>query len=562
MAASNQSRRRRNLIEWGFVVFLFVLCSILTTLQYRWTGEVSRAEAARLRAGLGEQAQALAREFDAELSEACAALKPARAELTATNREDALLARWRDGGATNARSIFRRIGVAVPSRGGVELLGLDEASTKVARTDWPADWSALREYVARMVNGGPPAFSDRTGEFMEFPIFGGRGAGPGTESGWLLLQLDMDYARNSWLPELVRSHLSFNGALPYNVTVTVASTGRSLYSTGADKSPEGEAVVSMRLHHQGRSTESSRGGRGGGPPGAPGGNEPVWILRAWPRPGALETIVSTSRQRNLTVAVAVNGLILAAGVALVFYTRRSRQLAEAQMNFVATVSHELRTPLTVIRGAGHNLLRGVVKEPEQIEEYSRLIIQHAEQLKELVEQTLTLAGASKARETMRRERVDLPALLNEAIAAVADDTQAAGCEVHIDASSSLPVVMGDAAALRRAFQNLLANAAKHGGDGRWISLAAESVNGCASPMIQVSVSDRGPGIPANEQAKLFKPFFRGANAQARQTRGSGLGLSVVSEIITAHGGSVSVVSEMSKGTTFKVLLPAQDAPSA
>lgn len=80
------------------------------------------------------------------------------------------------------------------------------------------------------------------------------------------------------------------------------------------------------------------------------------------------------------------------------------------MNFVAAVSHELRTPL-VIRGAGRNLLRGVVKERGQIEEYSKLIIQHADQLKEMVEQTLALAGADKGRAASRRERVDVATLV-------------------------------------------------------------------------------------------------------------------------------------------------------
>jgi signal transduction histidine kinase len=242
-------------------------------------------------------------------------------------------------------------------------------------------------------------------------------------------------------------------------------------------------------------------------------------------------------------------------VALVLHTRRSRQLAEAQMNFVATVSHELRTPLTVIRGAGHNLLRGVVKEPGQIEDYSKLILQHAGQLNELVEQTLAMAGADKGRAASPRERVELASILNEAIAAVAEDTRVAQCEVRLELPPSLPSVSGDAAALRRVFQNLITNAARHGGDGRWIGVSAAPANGSPPPMVEVRVTDRGPGVPAAEQAEIFKPFFRGAAAQAKQIRGSGLGLSVVRHTVEAHGGSVSVESEAGRGATFVVRLP-------
>ena len=101
-------------------------------------------------------------------------------------------------------------------------------------------------------------------------------------------------------------------------------------------------------------------------------------------------------------------------IALVFHTRRSRQLAQAQMDFVANVSHELRTPLTVIRGAAHNIKRGVVQERAQLEQYSGLIIQHAEQLTEMIEQLLELAGARKNQAALTRKPVQLVEVLQDA----------------------------------------------------------------------------------------------------------------------------------------------------
>ena len=120
---------------------------------------------------------------------------------------------------------------------------------------------------------------------------------------------------------------------------------------------------------------------------------------------------------------------------------------------------------------------------------------------------------------------------------------------------ALPPVTGDTAALRRVFQNLITNAAKHGSEGRWIGVTAALLNGTAPPVVEVRVADRGPGIPASEQAEVFEPFSRGAAAQAQQIRGSGLGLSVVRDIVEAHGGTVSVESDPGQGATLVVRLP-------
>ncbi len=294
--------------------------------------------------------------------------------------------------------------------------------------------------------------------------------------------------------------------------------------------------------------EGARGPHGANQSGA-------WLLELRPRQGALEALITSSRRRNLGVAIFVNLLILAAGLALVFHTRRSRQLSEAQMNFVATISHELRTPLTVIRGAGHNLSRGVVKDRSQIESYSKLIIQHADQLKEMVEQVLTLSGAAASRAASAREPISLTDLLREAVTNVEEDTQAAGCEVQVKVPADLPPAIGDVGALRRVFQNLITNAAKHGGEGRWIGITALQGHSHGNPVLLVHVADRGPGIPKTEQVEIFKPFFRGTRARSNQVRGSGLGLSVVREIVAAHGGQISVRSEERQETVFTVSLP-------
>ena len=551
------ARSQQPFIEWGLVILLLVLCGILTVLQYHWTGQVSRAEMTRRRGALSEQAQSLARDFDSELVEIGRALLPGLAELNTQGREAAHVARLREWKSSSPRPLFKRIAVVVPARDGLELHALDRQAEKFVPMEWPSHWAVLKDNFdrKRTTPGGAGPFVDRSGALLEFPVFGEAGI-----SEWLVLELDFYYVRNVWLPELVRTY--FVDQSLYDVEVkTVAAPATVLYSSRPGATGNGEAPYSIRFHRQGKTAESPHQRPPDAPEGPVGRATPewnLWVLEARPRPGALEAVVSASRQRNFAVAALVNGLILAAGAALVFHTRRSRQLAEAQMGFVANVSHELRTPLTVIRGAAHNIKRGIVQERAQLEQYSGLIIQHTEQLTEMIEQLLELAGARRNQAPLTRKPVQLREVLRDAIAATKRDVESAGCSVELTIPTALPELSGDAAALRRVFQNLLTNAARHGGTGGWIGVTATAVNG-TEPMLEVRVADRGPGIPENEQADIFKSFVRGAAAQEKQIRGSGLGLSLVKAIVEAHGGAVLVRSQPGQGATFTVRLPAKTA---
>jgi signal transduction histidine kinase len=396
------------------------------------------------------------------------------------------------------------------------------------------------------LTGGSPPFNDERGLLVELPVFGS--AREPRPDRWLIVELDLNYARSVWLPELIGKYLNSDGkAIDEAIVRTACWPADVLYSTPTNSTSAGASAVSVRFNRLGRAQPELREPEPGG-----GGH---WLLETWQRPGALEAIVSASRRRNLGIAGAINLILFLTGLALIRYTSRSRQLAEQQMKFVAGVSHELRTPLTVIRGAAYNIQRGVVSERSQIEKYSGLIIEYCEQLTEMIEQVLALAGMQKGRSVAVRQPLALANVLREAMGVTAHDTQAAHCEVHITLPPDLPAVTGDASALRRAFQNLICNAAKHGGQGGWIGITASGDHDGARPMVEVQVSDRGPGIPAEEQEKIFTPFFRGSKAQTSQTRGSGLGLSLVKEIIEAHGGEVSVRSAVGQGAIFTVRLP-------
>lgn len=516
-----------------------------------------------MRGGISEQAQQLCNAFDSALTKNCTALMPGEEIPNDQNRAAVharLFEKWK---SANPPPLFSRIAVLLRTPDDFEFFELNQSNGELTRRPWPPEWNFLRRKLATRMGHGSPSQEDPDGSILEFPVFGAPPDGqnnpppddgnPPPEGGrrgeneWVILELDTNYLCHTWLPELTGKYLKLNDRTAYDIVVKTILPPRSVvYSSSSEALNNSETPVTLRFNRQGRDPDNLRG-----PP-----PDFRWSLEVRPHPGALESIVSASRRRNLAVAILLNALILAAGLALVRLTRRSRQLAEAQMNFVANVSHELRTPLTVIRGAAHNLKRGVVKQSDQIEKYSDLIMQHAEQLGEMVEQVLQLAGVKKNQSAAVRQPVELAGVLNEAVAATAHDTQAAQCKVELEIPPSLPAVAGDAAALRRVFQNLITNAAKHGGFGGWIGITAVSMEDGGKPGVEIHVADRGPGIPRSELSRIFQPFFRGAAAQAKQIRGSGLGLNLVREIVEAHGGNISVRSETGHGAVFIVRLPA------
>ena len=561
-------RKQRNSAEWIFVVAMILLCGTLTFLQYRWTGEVARAEMTRLRESLTQQAGLLANAFDSELAKSCTALVPNAAELDKGNRQAVHRAKLRVWRSNKPRPIFKHMAVAVPSGDSIKLMEMNAGNESLVPMEWPAGWESLRENLEEKLYGPSPPHDPESGWLREFPVMedfqpgGPRGPGgprdPGGPRGpdgpgepgdgfggprereWVILELDRDYLRTTWLPDLVSTYLNFQGKPVYDVVVRENNdSGEMVFSTSTKTAAGGGTAVTLPFNHFGFAAPAMRGGA----------KEPRWTLEVLHRAGSLESVVDASRKKNLAVALVLLALVLTCGWMLLRATRHSHNLAEERMRFVANVTHELRTPLTVIRGAAHNLKRGIVKDPGAIGRYSGLILEHAEALGSMVEQVLDFSGGGKG--PSDREPLEIAQVIRDAAMLVQQDPRFSGCRIELHLPASLPAVTGDRAALQRAFQNLMENAAKHGSaDGRIEVTAA-----AGERQLRIMVTDHGPGIPANELKEIFKPFFRGGRARSNQVRGSGLGLSLVKEIAETHGGKISVASEPGKGATFTLTLP-------
>jgi len=279
---------------------------------------------------------------------------------------------------------------------------------------------------------------------------------------------------------------------------------------------------------------------------------PRWRLLVKHPSGSLEVAVTSARRRNLLISSSILAVLGASVGLLVLSTRRAQELARQQMEFVAAVSHELRTPLAVIRSAGENLADGVVHDEEQVRKYGDLVRNEGRRLTEMVEQILDFAGIESGQLGFALRPVAIAPTLHEVVASSRSLIEGARLQVEYALPEQLPPVLGDEAALRRVFQNLIANAIKYGERGGWIGIRARQVG----REVHVTIADRGIGIAPAEQPRIFEPFYRAPDVVAAQIQGAGLGLSLVKRIVEAHGGRVSVQSVPGSGSEFTVVLPA------
>jgi signal transduction histidine kinase len=235
------------------------------------------------------------------------------------------------------------------------------------------------------------------------------------------------------------------------------------------------------------------------------------------------------------------------------YTAAAREANQAKSDFLANMSHELRSPLNAIIGFSEVLKEGQAGELSlRQKDYCAEIFNSGQHLLSLINDILDLSKIEAGKMTLELEKVNLPLLLESCLSIVREKALAHNIALNTRIAGALGDVRIDVRKFKQMVYNLLANAVKFTPDGGRILLQARPA---PAGQLEFSVADNGIGIAEKDTLRLFTPFEQLDSSLARKYEGTGLGLSMVKRLAELHGGTVSVSSELGKGSCFTVLIP-------
>lgn len=215
--------------------------------------------------------------------------------------------------------------------------------------------------------------------------------------------------------------------------------------------------------------------------------------------------------------------------------------------FISSVSHELRTPLTAIKGWAETMC--MEADPDTVQRGVHVIVNETERLSEMVEELLDFSRMQSGKFSLQRATMDVLAELGDAVLIYEEKARRENIRIIYQEPEMLPFVYGDKNRIRQVFINVIDNAIKYSNSGSTITISAEEVGN----MIQVTITDNGVGISAADLPRVKTKFFKANHTR----RGSGIGLAVADEIITMHGGTLEITSELNVGTNVTITLPVE-----
>jgi signal transduction histidine kinase len=270
------------------------------------------------------------------------------------------------------------------------------------------------------------------------------------------------------------------------------------------------------------------------------------------------TIADISHQYTRIAFMALGALSLLIGAGMIFaYRNVSSELALAKLksDFVSNVSHELRTPLALIRLYAETLELGRISTAGKQQQYYEIIRKESERLTSLINNILDFSRIEAGKKEYSFRETDVADLVRSTLESYRFEIEQNGFEFEQKIDNNLPPLTVDREAIARSLLNLVNNAVKYSAGKKYLGVHLYRRGG----NVNLEVEDHGIGIPPKEQLKIFEKFYRVGDPLVHNTKGSGLGLSLVRHIVLAHGGQVAVESAPGRGSKFIIILPLQNS---
>jgi signal transduction histidine kinase len=288
------------------------------------------------------------------------------------------------------------------------------------------------------------------------------------------------------------------------------------------------------------------------------GDFPPWLIEFYQRPqNPYKRLLASSQSVYFYMFLLIAAILVFGLVLTVRAVTQELELARLKSDFVSTVSHEFKSPVTSIRQLAEMLQAGRVPDEERRRRYYDVLVEQSSRLSSLVINILDLARIEEGRKEFRFEAIDVGELLRDIATTVQHRVGHEGYVIEADIAKELLPVSGDKDAITQAVTNLIDNAIQYSDDAKQINLSGS----LHDELVTIAVEDFGVGIPDDDFDKIFDRFYRGGDALTRSVKGSGLGLTLIQEIVEAHGGTVHVESTLGEGSKFSIRLPASTEQS-
>ena len=266
---------------------------------------------------------------------------------------------------------------------------------------------------------------------------------------------------------------------------------------------------------------------------------------------SIKQLGETWMHRNFLILGILSAVIIIGLVLTKHVVSKEMALAKLKSDFVSNVSHELRTPLALIRLYAETLELGRITTKDKKQEYYRIVRKESERLTALINNILDFSRIEAGHKEYEFRETDIADLVHNTLDSYRYQIEQQGFKFEENLDQSLPRVYVDREAIARALVNLVNNALKYSDNEKFLGVNLYRVNGT----VKLEVADRGIGITRREQTKIFEKFYRTGDPLVHNTKGSGLGLSLVRHITEAHGGEIAVESTPGKGSKFTMSLP-------